>query len=359
MCWWSVTARWSRATHSHLVAQQSCYLCAYRPPSATAELQRWIDDALAHSECWHSLESLDPHTGEIVLDGVVDVREREQSWLDPASQQWHSWSERVLVLRSPLYQSGLRRRLEQRLARLSESLLRLQQPPTRGRKRYHTQADLAALVSKRIAEAGLSGIVETTLSEVTLPTGTRGWVVATFAVDLAAWQARIERLGWQVYVTNTTAEQYEVAALLGEYRHQAVQERGFSRLKTRNLQIRPLYVRDERRISGLVWRWCLALRVLVITEQRVRAALAAQQQEVAGLNPASRVQTTARPTSERMIAVFSNITLTQVEVAGQVHRHVSALSTTQQHILELLGLPPDLYSRLGAPSPNLLPHLRE
>ncbi len=32
------------------------------------------------------------------------------------------------------------------LSRLSESLLRLQQPPTRGCKRYHTQADLAALV---------------------------------------------------------------------------------------------------------------------------------------------------------------------------------------------------------------------
>lgn len=349
----------ARAIRGHLVAQHSCYLSAYRPPSATAELAGWIDDALAHPERCQRLETLDRQTGEITLDALVDLRTREQSWLDPASQQTHIWSERVLVLQSPLYQAGKRRRLEQRLTRLTERLLPLMQPPTRGRTRYVSEAALAVVVSKRISEAKLDQIVQVRLSEVRLATGTTGWVLARLWVDLAAWQARVARLGWQVYVTNTSAEQYDLAALVGEYRHQAVQERGFSRLKTRNLQLRPVYVRDERRICGLVWLLCLALRVLVITEQRVRAALAAQQQEIAGLNPASRNQTTARPTTERIIRVFSNITLTQIEQNGACHRHVSGLSATQQQLLGLLGLPADLYARLGAPSPNSLPHLRE
>ena len=47
-------------------------------------------------------------------------------------------------------------------------------------------------------------------------------------------------------------------------------ERTFSRLKTRNLHLRPVFLRDETRIAGLVWLLCLALRVLTLTEQRLR-----------------------------------------------------------------------------------------
>jgi hypothetical protein len=35
------------------------------------------------------------------------------------------------------------------------------------------------------------------------------------------------------------------------------------------------------------------------------------------------------------------------------------LNTTQQQILALLGLPPDLYTRLGSPAENLALQMRE
>jgi hypothetical protein len=132
------------------------------------------------------------------------------------------------------------------------------------------------VVTKRIAEAKLEGLVQTAREAVTLRDGTTAWVVTAIWVDLAAWQAMVDRLGWQIYVSNTTPDQYDVPALVAAYHQQPVHERTFSRLKTRNLRPRPVFLRDETRIAGLVWLLCLALRVLVLTEQRLRAAIMAQ-----------------------------------------------------------------------------------
>jgi hypothetical protein len=347
------------ATRGHIVAGQSRYLCAYRPPAATTELATWIATALARPDQWQVLETVDPTTGAITTVAEIDEWQRPQTWCNPVTGTCHTWTERVLVERSAAYQAGLRQRRERALAQLTEDLTSLWQPPARGRKRYRRQEDLARLVAERIARAGLTGIVQARVAEERLPDGTTRWVVAALWVDWAAWQAMIERLGWQVYVTNTTPMEYTTAALVAAYQQQAIHERGFSRLKTRHLQIRPVYVRDEQRIAGLLWLLCLALRVLTLTEYRVRSALAERDEALAGLNPASRTQTTQRPTTERVIAAFTNITCTTMTAEGVSLRHVSPLNATQRYILVLLRLPAELYEGLERPSGNLIYHLRE
>jgi transposase len=189
--------------------------------------------------------------------------------------------------------------------------------------------------------------------------GTPCWTVGAFGVDLAAWRDMVDRLGWQVYLTSTTPAQYAAPTLVAAYRQQTIHERGFARLKTRNLHIRPLYLSDERRIAGLTWLLCLALRVLTLTEYRLRTALQQRGETLAGLNPAARSQATQRPTSERVIAAFQHLTRTAVGLADAVHHHVTPLTPTQEHILALLQLPPDLYARLASPAPKPLAHLRE
>lgn len=206
----------------------------------------------------------------------------------------------------------------------------------------------------RLLQHGWS-VVQTALSAQELPDGTVAWVVAAVWVDWAAWQAMEGRLGWQVYVTNTTPAEYAVPALVAAYHQQPIHERSFSRLKTRNLQLRPVFVRDETRISGLVWLLCLALRVRVLTEQRLRSAIQTQGRALVGLNPASRTQATTTPTSERAIRAFRNLTVTVVTGAGWEQRHGTSLNDTQQQIVDLLGLPSDLYARLGGTAANLPP----
>jgi transposase len=147
--------------------------------------------------------------------------------------------------------------------------------------------------------------------------------------------------------------------LVATYHQQPLLERGISRLKTRNLQIRPIYLRDEQRMAGLLWLLTLALRVLTLTEYRLRTALAERDETVVGLNPASRSQTTRRPTTERVLAVFANLTVTTVTRAGACERYLTPLNATHRHLLILLKLPADLYDRLVVPLPNSAHHLRE
>ena len=123
--------------------------------------------------------------------------------------------------------------------------------------------------------------------------------------------------------------------------------------------MRPVSLRDENRIAGLLWLLCLALRVLTLTEYCLRTALAERGEELAGLNPASRTQSTTRPTTERVLVVFTPITLTTIGTEGGYYHHVTPLNATQRHILALLELPDDLYERLASPSTNLVLHLRE
>jgi transposase len=340
------------ATRAHVVAGGSAYLCAYRPSKAP-DVAGWIEDALAHAERWHALRTLDEQTGEITPLAVID------EWTRPQQEGDTAWTERVLVARSAQVQAGLRRRREEALARLSVQLEALRRPPARGRRVYRTAPALRHVVAELLCTARLEAVVDVQLSAERRPDGTERWIVGAYAVKLDAWRALVERLGWQVYLSSTTPQQYPAPALVDAYRQQVIHERGFARLKTRNLHIRPVYLSDERRIAALTWLLCLALRVLTLTEYRLRTALQQRGDTLAGLNPASRTQATPRPTTERVIQVFQNITRTCVTAPDQVLHHVTPLTPTQEHILSLLALPRDLYTRLAAPSPQPLIHLRE
>ena len=347
------------ATRGPMVAAQRCSLCASHPPSATEALARWREQALARAATWQCLEKVDPQTGAVLSEGMIDEWAREQRWTHPVTQKTQTWTERVLVVRSSASQAGLRQRRARALARLTDDVVTLWHPPGRGRTRYRSREELERTVAERIARAGLPGVVQTAVAEETLPDGASRWIVSAVWGHLAAWQALVARLGWQVYVTNTTKAHYSAPALVASSHQHALEERGFSRLKTRNLPMRPVSLRDETRLAGLLWLLCVALRVLTLTEHRLRTALAARGEELAGLNPASRTQSPSRPTTERVLAVFTSLTLTTIGTAGGSYHHVTPLNATQRHILALLELPDNLYERFARPSTNFVLHLRE
>lgn len=201
---------------------------------------------------WQHLETVDPQTGAILTAVVMDEWERAQTWTHPVTQVRHTWTERALVARSSAYQAGLRQRRARAVARLTDDVVKRWQLPGRGRKRYHSREVLEQTVAAWVAQAGLTGVVQTAVAEETLPDGSTRWIVAAVWVNLAAWQALVERLGWQVSVTSTTNAQYPAPTLVASYHQHVLAERGFSRLKTRNLHIRPVSLRDDTRIAGLL-----------------------------------------------------------------------------------------------------------
>jgi transposase len=347
-------------TRGHLVSRGSRYLCSYRPVGgASRDWDTWLDLALAQRSEWEAVTETDERTGEIQSVAFVSTWEREQSWLDGLTFQETVWTERVLLVRSESLRNALIRKSQQRLGHFGQDLDELTLPPAKGRRRYRTREALQAKVDSLLNQYSLHGLVQVELTEQVLANGTTRWIVQAFHLDQAAWEAALDRLGWSIYLTNTTPQHYDVPSLLWTYRHQIVHERGFARLKTRRLFIRPVYLRDELRIAGLVWLLCLALRVLTLTEFRLRSALQRTQQALLGLNPAVPSQPTTRPTTERVLHAFRNLTLTLFNADAQPTAFIPDLSDTQRLVLSLLNLPSNLYSRLASGPPFLVLSLPE
>lgn len=118
------------------------------------------------------------------------------------------------------------------------------------------------------------------------------------------------------------------------------------RLKGRPLSLTPMYVQRDDHATGLVRLLSIALRVLTLLEFIGRRQLAAEGTKLAGLYAGNPQRTTDRPTAERLLEAFEDITLTIIKGAQQTARYVTALSPLQQRILELLGFSAVLYTRL-------------
>lgn len=271
-----------------------------------------------------------------------------------------TWQERMLVVYSPSLAKRARRGLAQRLQNAEEALLALTPPRGRGRKQYEELAPLevkVAAILKRHRVQDLLTVeyhLEVERRHVRAygdrPARTeerQRYLVRVRRNRKAIAQAR-RRLGWRLYVTNAPDARLSLADAVPTYRSAPTIERGFRRLKGHPLGLPPLYVQREDHAQGLVRLLSLGLRVLTLVEHVVREALADAGAALAGLYPANPKRETARPTTERLLQTFKELTLTIVQLPDQVICHLTPLSALQQRILVLLQLPVSLYEDLAA-----------
>lgn len=94
----------------------------------------------------------------------------------------------------------------------------------------------------------------------------------------------------------------------------------------------------------------IALRLLTLIEFQVRRALALEKTELVGLYPGNPKRSTARPTAEKLLASFSEITLVLIEARGETYADLTVLNHLQQRILQLLDFPIEIYTCLGPQS---------
>ena len=137
-----------------------------------------------------------------------------------------------------------------------------------------------------------------------------------------------------------------MATAVQAYRGQYLIERSFGRLKGRALAITPLFLQTDARVEGLIRLLSLALRVLVLVEFVARRRLAPTQEPITGLYPGQATRATASPTAELLLRAFRGISLSVVEIAGQVRVLLSPLSALHHRVLALLGWSAGIYERL-------------
>ena len=154
------------------------------------------------------------------------------------------------------------------------------------------------------------------------------------------------RFGWRAYVSNAPGHRLSLTTGVLTYRDEWIAERGFHRLKGASLSIAPLFVQRDDQVTGLIHLLSLALRLLTLIEFVVRRQIHAQATSLTGLYPEQPKKQTDKPTAERLLRAFSNLTLTIIETKGQRFGHAPLLTPLQQQLIQLLGLPADIYSRL-------------
>lgn len=272
------------------------------------------------------------------------------------------WSERRLVVRSVVLATQQSRRLDERLEPALVDINRLNE--RKQGKKILDAAGLNAAAASILQQRRVVGLipleVQTTTERVRRrryggrPAGTQIKQRSTIAarIDASVVAAAKQRLGWRVYVTNqpspspSLAVAVAVAVAIKAYREQYVIEGQCGRFEGRALSPTPLFLQSDERVTGLIRLLSLALRVLILVEFVVRRQLAKTEGQIAGLYPWQASRMTAIPTAELILRAFRGISLTVIEVAGQVRAFLSPLSRLQERPLELLGWSTDLHERL-------------
>lgn len=282
-------------------------------------------------------------------------------------EQWLEWEERVLVIYSPSLAKQAQQGLTERLQHAEEKLRALTPPPGRGKQQWVELAPLQAEVEAILEYHRAKEFLQVTYQRHQTQRQRRKYKdrlartevkvryeLAVTRNEAALAQAR-RRLGWRLYVSNTNTAQLSLDEAVLAYRDSPHIDRDFSRLKGRPLGLRPLYLKREDHTCGLLRLLSLALRLLTLVEFVVRRNLQPQSDRLVGLYPGNPTRATARPTTERLLQAFQNVTLTLVRMPHQTITHVTPLSALQIRILSLLDLPTSIYTNLAMASTSIPP----
>jgi transposase len=278
---------------------------------------------------------------EMALTATVDAQEVR-------------WTERRWLVRSQAYAQAQTQALERRLATAQAALDALVTRQQGKKQLFH--AELLRAAQAIVTRQGVEGLLHYTVQAQMTTRPVRAYrdrparqeAAVSFAItvrrDEACIEAKKQEMGWQVYGTNALA--LGLAPLVWAYRGQYRIEDDWSRLKGRSLGLTPLYLQDEGRIEGLVYLLSLALRVLTLVEWVVRERLQEQGAKLKGIYAGQPGRQTARPSAELLLGALQTISVSVVEVHGQIHALLSPLTAVQQRLLELWDMPPDLYEKV-------------
>jgi len=188
------------------------------------------------------------------------------------------WSERVLVLRSPMHATQQAAGLEKRLRHAETPLMALTPPRGRGKRQITDEATLMEAIDLVLTAHRVDGLRsvawEKQVEQTTQYVGRgRGSVhrekrviqkMRSHITHIARQEdpiaARCQRFGWKAFVTNAGHTRLSLPDAVLCYHNAYRVERLFNRLKSR-VHIAPLFVKRNEQIEGLTYLLTLGVRV--------------------------------------------------------------------------------------------------
>jgi transposase len=351
------------ATRAHIAHLNQQYLCPLALTGETAQdLPAWIAAANADEQPLEAVYTVDDQGERRLLAAGYAFERRVTAAVADGE---HTWTERVLVVRSERYRQVQLAGLEKRLQRATVRLLALTPAPGRGKRQIQAESALITAADAILQQQAVAGLLTYAFARQEqrqtkyLGRGRGGpdrpqHEIVTVRYQMTGVSRQAEALvtqqatlGWRAYVTNAPAAQLSLADAVLTYRDEWLIERGFHRLKGAPLSLDPLFVKRDDQVMGLINLLSIAVRMLTLIEFVVRRQLQQSQELLVGLIANNPQKGIANPTTERLLRTFDDVTLTIVHLPGQIIRHVTPLSALQTRILELLGLSPGVYLKLS------------
>jgi transposase len=268
----------------------------------------------------------------------------------------HSEGYRLLWYRSTRKaeqdEAGRARSIQRATEALGDLRERLLGPRTRFRERAQVEEAVAGVLADAEASSWLVVQIEEQ-EEETFRQATRGrpseqtkYVKQTRLRYTLTWKLNLEAISAAeredgVFPLLTNDRKLSATEVLRAYKRQPMLEKRFSQFKT-DFSVAPVYLKNVSRIQGLLAAYFFALLVQTLLERELRQAMARAGEASLPLYPESRP--CARPTTHRLIEVFSSIQRHEVRVGdGEPQVMVTKLTKTQRSIVRLLGLDPRTY----------------
>src|SRR5206468_8258356 len=345
-------------TRAYLAQHQDMYLSPLPLTGATAEaMETWVTEGVTKDK-----------TGK--LERIVRINDRGHEVLAAEGYEFArtchapgspvaaaAWSERVVVLRSPRHADQQAAGLEKRLCHAETKLAALTPPRGRGKRQITDEATLLEAIDRVLKEHRVDGLLSVTwepqVEQTTQYVGRgRGSVhrekrvrqktryhithIARQADTIAALR---QRFGWKAFVTNAAPKRLSLQEAVLCHRNEYRVERIFNRLKSR-VHIAPLFVKLNDQIEGLTYLLTLGVRVLTVMEFVLRRALQTAHTKLPGLHPENKTRITDKPTAERILQAFADVSLTIIKNAAgeEILRRLTSLSGLQEDILQRLGI---------------------
>jgi transposase len=190
-----------------------------------------------------------------------------------------------------------------------------------------------------------------------------GWVLQwSLDRDKLAYAESLD--GYYTLMSSVSIEDADLHQIFRDYKEQTQIERRFSEWKG-PLKLRPVFLKSNKRIEGLVLLLSAALMIFSLIEQQVRKNLkataipeleslkepetsspneqvAAQKskaikasEKIVGLYPEGRA---ARPTGRNILAAFDGFYWARFRIAGKIYEQFSPSSEIQKRLLTILNL---------------------
>jgi transposase len=141
-----------------------------------------------------------------------------------------------------------------------------------------------------------------------------------------------------------TRYQLSLAQAVPVYREEWIVKHGFHRFKGKSLEADPLFVQRDDQVVGLLNLLSLGFRLLTLIQFVVHRQLTQTQNTLTGRYPENPKKSTNRLSTDRLLKVFDQMTLTIFTLEGQSHRHLPPLTPLQTQIIQLLRFSPRIYT---------------